>query len=455
MKKIISSVIALGLGSYINAQDINIPNSGWHLLGASEDLNVSKFDSTCVDYIWKYDISGNNPEWQLHKANNNITTSYNGATISSLNAGDGFWAKSQSSCDINTTTASVVDTQTTFYTITSNDNWRVTFENFDEIVMKSTNHSASTESSLKLTFLKDVNINIDVESEQDNDIFQLFVDYGNGNIYENTGGLSGLSSMSTTGTANIPHEFRYTKNASIDTGTDSVTMTIKDPTATPSYVEDNSGDIETLSDHNWAVIFKNISIEEQNRLKARIITASGAKSHDAVESGYEAFYEYKGETSCDDVGGYYTPTATTENGITKTTYTLGSTSHEAYCTEYSYSNTAEGYGSYNYSSSYYKTDFTTDDVTPPTTGAIPSEDLNYSGYVAIVQNEYATEYNPNNEEVPMCEGDNQYLISTGTLTCSDFPTAYNNNKCYLTDRAAGTGSDCVTLSSDGYYGTTK
>jgi len=71
----------------------------------AQDINVSKFDTTCVDYIWKYDTTNiSNPQWQVHIANGQ-NYSYTGSTISSLNQGDGFWVKGNdiNGCDVNTT----------------------------------------------------------------------------------------------------------------------------------------------------------------------------------------------------------------------------------------------------------------------------------------------------------------------------------------------------------------
>ncbi len=93
MKKVL---LSLAIASSIYAQDISI-NDGWQLLGATEDLNISKFNNSCVDYIWKYD-TGN---WKLHIANGQ-TYSYTGATISTLTQGQGFWVKGNNNCSVTT-----------------------------------------------------------------------------------------------------------------------------------------------------------------------------------------------------------------------------------------------------------------------------------------------------------------------------------------------------------------
>lgn len=82
-------------------KDINI-KSGWQLLGAVDDINISKFDEAgCVDYIWKYDnmATTNADRWQLHISNSAITTgSLIYPPISSLSAGGGYWVKGNGDC---------------------------------------------------------------------------------------------------------------------------------------------------------------------------------------------------------------------------------------------------------------------------------------------------------------------------------------------------------------------
>lgn len=109
MKKIL---LIICVASSLFAQNINVQN-GWQLLGATGDINVSKFNSTCVDYLWKYD-SG---DWQIHIANGQTYDLSNIQYIAALNQGDGFWAKgnSVSGCDINTT-ASQSDTTISGFT---------------------------------------------------------------------------------------------------------------------------------------------------------------------------------------------------------------------------------------------------------------------------------------------------------------------------------------------------
>jgi len=92
-----------------SAQNINIQN-GWQLLGAVEDINISKFDNACVDYIWRYDSVN---EWQVYVANAQ-TYDISCPIIDKLNNGDGFWLKGNSNgCSI----------ETSWYKPTSQSTW--------------------------------------------------------------------------------------------------------------------------------------------------------------------------------------------------------------------------------------------------------------------------------------------------------------------------------------------
>jgi len=106
MKKLFK-LSAIGiLSCNLYAQNISITN-GWQLLGAIEDVNVSKFDNSCVDYIWKYD---NNGIWKVHIANSNYPIPSTITAIKSLNKAEGYWVKARSGCNIDT---SNIDNSTT------------------------------------------------------------------------------------------------------------------------------------------------------------------------------------------------------------------------------------------------------------------------------------------------------------------------------------------------------
>ena len=97
----INSIIAssLVLLSTILSADITIKN-GWQLLGATQDINVSVFDNTCIDYIWKYDTADiNNIEWQTYIANG-VEYNHNMSPIDSLTKGNGYWVKGNADCNI-------------------------------------------------------------------------------------------------------------------------------------------------------------------------------------------------------------------------------------------------------------------------------------------------------------------------------------------------------------------
>ena len=99
MKKISIIASALVLLSAILNADITIKN-GWQLLGATQDINASIFNDTCVDYVWKYDATNiNNTQWQVHIANE---VAYNNtmAPITSLVKGEGYWVKGNADCNI-------------------------------------------------------------------------------------------------------------------------------------------------------------------------------------------------------------------------------------------------------------------------------------------------------------------------------------------------------------------
>ena len=96
MNKLSYIASSLLLLSSLSAQDIQIQD-GWQLLGATQNINTSKFDDAgCVDYLWKYNniATTDTEKWQLHISNSNINT--NGVSypsVASLNAGDGYWVK--------------------------------------------------------------------------------------------------------------------------------------------------------------------------------------------------------------------------------------------------------------------------------------------------------------------------------------------------------------------------
>jgi len=96
-KSIIASTLIF-LSTLLNA-DIVIKN-GWQLLGATQDINTSIFNNTCVDYIWKYDSTDiDNTEWKIHVANE-VEYNHNMTPITSLTKGEGYWVKGNADCNV-------------------------------------------------------------------------------------------------------------------------------------------------------------------------------------------------------------------------------------------------------------------------------------------------------------------------------------------------------------------
>jgi len=130
MKKISIIVSTLLLSSSILSADITI-RTGWQLLGATQDMNTTMFNDTCVDYIWKYDTSTVTPQWQIHVANG-VNYAHSMTTISSFKKGDGYWVKGNADCTISlaeTTIPSPVTTVThkgvTYGTLISAETGRI------------------------------------------------------------------------------------------------------------------------------------------------------------------------------------------------------------------------------------------------------------------------------------------------------------------------------------------
>jgi hypothetical protein len=92
--RVLLAFCVLMLSTMTYAQNIT---AGWQLLGASSDMNVSKFDGKCIDYVWVYDQ--NSDKWKLHVANGN-NYNYQGEYIDSIKKNQGFWVKANGNCDV-------------------------------------------------------------------------------------------------------------------------------------------------------------------------------------------------------------------------------------------------------------------------------------------------------------------------------------------------------------------
>ena len=101
MKKLSTIASTLLLSVSVYSQEINIKND-WQLLGAVDNISISIFDNSCVDYIWTYDNSDSSEPWKLYIANgqsSDAALSY--PSIDSINKGQGYWLKGNDNCNIN------------------------------------------------------------------------------------------------------------------------------------------------------------------------------------------------------------------------------------------------------------------------------------------------------------------------------------------------------------------
>lgn len=117
--KLLSALVVGLLSVSAYAQTITIPSSGWQLLGATEEINITKFNEAgCVDYVWKYDHTDTSNPWRLHIANgiNYDTASNYSPILESIGKGQGYWLKGNENapCNINNTVTSSVSTASTF-----------------------------------------------------------------------------------------------------------------------------------------------------------------------------------------------------------------------------------------------------------------------------------------------------------------------------------------------------
>ena len=88
MKKISLSLFAI---ASIYAQTIEIEKSGWSLLGATENIDLTKIEIDCVDSIYKY-----SKKWFEYPDKSEIED------MTTIEMAKGFWLKANSSCQIDT-----------------------------------------------------------------------------------------------------------------------------------------------------------------------------------------------------------------------------------------------------------------------------------------------------------------------------------------------------------------
>ena len=110
--KYILTIILFALS--LMGDSIKIKN-GWQLLGATQDIDITIFDNSCIDLVWKY----NNNKWAVYIANGQTYPILdNIARITLLNKGEGYWIKGNNNCTINT---SIIQNGNTL--IWDIDNW--------------------------------------------------------------------------------------------------------------------------------------------------------------------------------------------------------------------------------------------------------------------------------------------------------------------------------------------
>ena len=119
MKKIIAGIVTISFCSNIYAQDINT-TTGWQLLGATEDINVTAFTDQCVNYIWKYNSNNSSSPWQVYMPNDIDNSAISSFTkITMINETEGFWIKSDSNCTIDTNLTNNDSNTTNNFTLSS------------------------------------------------------------------------------------------------------------------------------------------------------------------------------------------------------------------------------------------------------------------------------------------------------------------------------------------------
>jgi len=105
-KSALTLATTLIMSGALYAQTLNVQD-GWQLVGATENVELSKLNGNCIDYIWQYDAT--NEDWKLHVANGQ-TYAYTGATVMGINAGEGFWVKGNSTCNMEISNTGTINT---------------------------------------------------------------------------------------------------------------------------------------------------------------------------------------------------------------------------------------------------------------------------------------------------------------------------------------------------------
>ena len=92
----------------IYGQTFTVYENKWHMFGAKEDINTSKFNGSCSDIIWHYDLDS-----QTWKYYSSIISTTEYEKLSSITDGMGFWLYSGSDCNIDTSLITSINIDTT------------------------------------------------------------------------------------------------------------------------------------------------------------------------------------------------------------------------------------------------------------------------------------------------------------------------------------------------------
>ena len=86
---------------------------GWQLLGASEDIDPHIFSQKCIKFVWSYDAKEG---WKVYiNDNKTYDLPFDIMQLSLIKRGSGFWVESRYSCDINGSTITSQDLNSTIY----------------------------------------------------------------------------------------------------------------------------------------------------------------------------------------------------------------------------------------------------------------------------------------------------------------------------------------------------
>jgi hypothetical protein len=124
MKKIIGLTFSI---LSISCADTISLKSGWNMVGAATDIELYRFENSCVDYIWKLNSLEDYGQigWQA-KVYNNLY-SHSGEEIKLIKKFDGLWIKTNAACevkindDVSSTDTSTPVIDTLVYNITEGD----------------------------------------------------------------------------------------------------------------------------------------------------------------------------------------------------------------------------------------------------------------------------------------------------------------------------------------------